>query len=873
MTTVTLTGTVAAGYELTAPITILTIARSGYVEGAGVYTLPSATASYGLDVFGRISSADGSAVYLADGGSVSNGNVGDDSALIEGVSGVRIEGAFGTVANAGSIFASGGSGVDLAGGGMLTNGALGATQALIAGASGVAVAGGAGTIINFATVVGEGSSSTLGAGVYLADGGSVANGAIVDRAALIEGYDGVLVAGAGASVKNFATILATGVSGATYGVELTEGGSATNGSVVDTGALIEGYDGVSVSSAAGSLTNFGTILASAYGVRLNAGGDLTNGAAADHGALIEGYYGGVSLAGSIVRAINFGTILATGGNGVDDRAGGGLFMNGAVTDATALIEGYDGFNLDGAGSVVNYGTIRGDGVGKSDGVILPGTMTNGDADDRTALIEGVTGVMAYEHATLTNYGTVVGERGGAVSGLTFGAGGGGSLIGPTVVGEAGSVFSGAVTGIASLQLVAGIVTMSGLQTEGTVSGAGTLALDGGASMFDDGIDLAIPQIDVSGATALIDEESTSLAYAGTWLQSAGTVDVFAGDAFTFDGVGDSFAGTVTGPGAVVFSGGSDTLDDLTLSAARQTIKNAAVILSGDITLADNLIATSSSMIVAAEGATLSGSGELRLTSAATNALFGANDGATFTDDGRLSGAGQLGAGQMTLIIGAQGLVDGSTGTALTIDTAANTIHNGGVIEASAAGGVIIDSAVDNTGKLYADGGDLTLNGAVSGPGTATIASAELIANSGFTLNVTFKGHGALELADSQTYTGAISGFSVNGSTILDLSDIPYTAETTATFKGSTTSGVLAVSDGTVTALITLEGNFTGAAFGLTADVRGGTDVSAQVVKQGEAPPLAAAMASFGAPAATYHFAPLNRPPEARVIAAARVDVA
>jgi hypothetical protein len=105
----------------------------------------------------------------------------------------------------------------------------------------------------------------------------------------------------------------------------------------------------------------------------------------------------------------------------------------------------------------------------------------------------------------------------------------------------------------------------------------------------------------------------------------------------------------------------------------------------------------------------------------------------------------------------------------------------------------------------------------------TAGTADFVST--FAENVTFAAGstGTLELGKSQTYTGAISGFSKTGTNFLDLADIAFISGTTkATFSGTTTSGVLTVTDGTHTSKITLTGNYTTSTFVVATDGHGGT---------------------------------------------------
>jgi hypothetical protein len=137
----------------------------------------------------------------------------------------------------------------------------------------------------------------------------------------------------------------------------------------------------------------------------------------------------------------------------------------------------------------------------------------------------------------------------------------------------------------------------------------------------------------------------------------------------------------------------------------------------------------------------------------------------------------------------------------------------------------------------------------------------LILKGAFNENVTFASGstGTLELGDSKGYTtGAITGFSKTGANALDLLDIPFVSgTTTATYSGTTTSGVLTVKDGANVAAIHLTGNYTTSTFTVSAATGGGTKVVDPV--RALAPhlippaplsphPFIAAMAGFGAPA-------------------------
>jgi len=370
MTSVTLANTYPAGYPIKPGVTYVTIATTGSVGGTGVVGPNAATAAYTIVNLGVVSGSSlGTAgVKLDDGGNITNGSPSDAAiGRIQGyVFGVDITAGLASVYNYGQILTTelGAAGVVLGGGGYVLNGANG----LISSAQGVKVEGETpGSVVNLGTIVGVKGQGN--AGVYLTDGGSVTNGSAGDLSAEIEGSIGVEVTSAVGTVTNFGAIVSN--SGTYSGVDLSSGGSVTNGTAVDDGALISGKDGVYLSGLLPSTVfNFGSIeggdspIGGTEGVVLDTGGSVTNGSATDRVALIEGF-DGIYVAGAAGAVTNFATILGKGGaGGVGvDLTDGGSLTNGAINDKSALVEGFEGAELVGAGSSVNFGKIEGLGNG------------------------------------------------------------------------------------------------------------------------------------------------------------------------------------------------------------------------------------------------------------------------------------------------------------------------------------------------------------------------------------------------------------------------------------------------------------------------------------------------------------------------------
>jgi hypothetical protein len=221
---------------------------------------------------------------------------------------------------------------------------------------------------------------------------------------------------------------------------------------------------------------------------------------------------------------------------------------------------------------------------------------------------------------------------------------------------------------------------------------------------------------------------------------------------------------------------------------------------------------------------LDGHGQVVLSDDDGNVISGTMTSVTFTNvDNTISGAGQLGNGQMTLVN--EGVINASGSHALVVDTGDNVIVNTGTLEATGSGGLVVQSGVDNSGSIEANGGNVTIVGAVTGTGSAAIsgqATLEFDAASSANVNFAVDAEAALRFATSSQYTGTVSGF--DGNDHIDLMDIGFGAGTalayTANQDGS--GGVLSVTDGGHAASIALLGQYDAAGFEIATDNAGGT---------------------------------------------------
>jgi hypothetical protein len=177
MTTKILSGIYNTTYNLTSPVSVLSITATGYLgegvtaTGLGSYRIINNGGilgdMQGVELAGggtvintgsivSTSSTAGTGVILGGGGTITNGGTGATTALIQGYYGVEISGQAGTLTNDGTILGTGKYGVDLAAGGVITNGGVGAAQALIKGNDAIVSAVTA-TLTNSGTVLGTGT--------------------------------------------------------------------------------------------------------------------------------------------------------------------------------------------------------------------------------------------------------------------------------------------------------------------------------------------------------------------------------------------------------------------------------------------------------------------------------------------------------------------------------------------------------------------------------------------------------------------------------------------------------------------------------------------------------------------------------------------
>ena len=276
------------------------------------------------------------------------------------------------------------------------------------------------------------------------------------------------------------------------------------------------------------------------------------------------------------------------------------------------------------------------------------------------------------------------------------------------------------------------------------------------------------------------------------------------------------------------------VDPLTNNAVTLTIADGAIMPfggsihnSGTIELGSAGSATSLEVLF--RGATLTGGGQVLLSDNAQNVIFGGSADTVLNNvDNRISGAGQLGAGQMVLIN--SGLIMASGLNSLVLDTGTHTITNSGVLESTGPGGMTVASTVENTGHLWANGGDLRLLADVTGDGSATIDGNATLTFSGAAHgSVAFHGEGAGTLVIAQAETaGSLAGIlGLESNDMLTFGNLTFGANTQLSYNtnASGAGGLLTVDDGVHRAEVNLLGHYSAEDFQVTDGGAAGTQVS------------------------------------------------
>jgi hypothetical protein len=450
--------------------------------------------------------------------------------------------------------------------------------------------------------------------------------------------------------------------------------------------------------------------------------------------LIEALTTGTLVIESTINNGKSGEILANGGfvnlGSSGDIQGGTLASAGGAYFQVTSSDILDGT----AHSVTNTGTVA---LLNGTSLELLGTINNQGTISLNSTYNDTDLIIGSPTLTLTGGGTIL--LGDYPNNRIYGA------AGTDVLDNVNNVIEGGgEIGTSQLTLInakAGIIDATGsnaltLTSNGsTVTNAGLIEATGAAGLI-----ISTVVNSSSGGTILANGSDVYLYYgslAGGLVTSANGGEIIV----TSNGTLDGSAHTLTNTGTVEVNNS----DALTLLG---TIVNSGVIgLNSNYNDTDLIIDTAT--------LTLTGSGTIAMGDYPNNRIYGAS-GAYVLDNinNVIEGAGQLGAGQLTLINEAAGIIDATGNNALTLYTG-STVINKGLIEATGAGGLVIQSTVDDSAGgtiLAASGSSVTLQnatligGLITGAGTFySTGTSELNGASN-----TFTNASSLQLQNSQT---------------------------------------------------------------------------------------------------------------------------
>ena len=761
--TTTISGYATAAVALTPSNVELVVTPTGTLNVSNnyvaVYGAPGVATTVVNEGMIKVTASNG--VAFAVGGTLYNGNAFQTNAMIVdgNGNGVRFSPlAAGTVVNFGTLEGTGTgyqtAGIQLSDGGSVVNGSNADTAALVSGYRiGIVAIGRPLALENFGTVVSH-STAISSYGMYLRSGGDIVNGSNSDRTALIQGYYRAIVATVlPTTIANYGKIDATGtVGGAGHAIALMQGGEVVNGSTADTTAYILGPNGGAVSiggMVSDAVFNYGTINSVSAGsaVQLTPGGTVINGALSDTVATMVGANSGVILAGPIAsQVLNFGTITGSGGFGVELGAGG-VLVNGATGDTSALIQGTRAVYAEGinAATIANYGTIAEVVAGTAVSLTSGGTVINGTTADTAALINGQIGIAILNgNGVVLNFGTIEGATG--VSFYNMKAANGVALTGTGTVINAGTIMSTSGPGGTAIRFGSGterliddpgsviigkVLAGTGNDTLELASGAGVGTLSGVGHYFY-GFDNVVVD---KGATWSLTGNNTvasgttlgnygSLKASGLFVD-AGTVNgpltmtggstlsdfgtlngvvTFAGGGTLQMQQGGAISGSVDGGGgSLAIVGGSGTITGLNGAVAGTATANGSSFAFSDF----------SSMAIGANASwNLAGPSEI-------NTAYG------FAVLGQLTTAALDVSGYGTLAVcGGAGLLQVHGG--MTLENATLSVVNGAGIEIGSAGGAAANAVTVDAGNTLAGYG--TIAASLIDNGTVLVENGMLAAN-------------------------------------------------------------------------------------------------------------------------------------------------
>jgi fibronectin-binding autotransporter adhesin len=447
-----------------------------------------------------------------------------------------------------------------------------------------------------------------------------------------------------------------------------------------------------------SSTNTGTLEATGGGTL-----ELYNGTWTNTGGKISAATGSaVNLEDNVT--INGGTLTTTGTGIIYGVGGYNVFLNGVTNSGAYELLNNNATEI--SGTITNTGTITLQGNGATTELYLSGNATLTGAGtvvlsstngDWSGYVDGVSGSILTNQSTIEGWGTV---------------------------GNSQIQIANASNGVINSNISGGNINLDPLTTV-TNTNAGLIeATNGGTVTFNN----------------------------GAWTNTGGVIEAQAGSAINLEDNVSITGGTLesTGTGSVNNVAGYNVfLTGLTLAGTYNVQNNGATEISGTITNNGtiNIIGAGATtgLYVSTAGsnsATLAGSGTVVLTT--TNGDYSGyiyGDGGTLTIDQNISGAGNIGNADITLVNNSTinaNLGPTITNAMLTIQPNSGGMTNTGTLEATTGGTLQLYA-----GSITNTGGTITAVGADSKGNASTVILDAGVSITGGTL--TTSGAGVIEV--------------------------------------------------------------------------------------------------------------------------------
>jgi len=537
----------------------------------------------------------------------------------------------------------------------------------------------------------------------------------------------------------------------------------------------------------------------------NGGGRLLNGFTVDNNATLNigsalSQSGNIAIGGASLNIESGASLTLTGNDAIGNtqslgtltnaglfaKTGGGrtavvttsFISTGSIVSSIGAID-FDGLNNSFSGAISGAGRVS---FGASNEV--QGTTDYFDTgmtlSTASALIGGgSTSVyleenLGYAGAWQENGGTLYLDHTLALTGIA--AFDGGLIKGAGTLTASGLVNLGGIDfeGDTHIKLTAQAIQSSAIGLGEQTGSSPTLTIAAGASMTLEGA------ADIYGADG-------NLTNAGTLTKAGGAADIVMQGTLTNEGLltiqsgtlsstGSAvLAGTITGAGVLDLAGATTLKSGLSLSVGEVLISepgNATVALAGNVTyaglfaqhggtlaLAGHALSLTGGLVL--DGGTLTGSGFLRESLAATIANYAIGGQATLS---LLKGGDQTGA----VTIQAASQLDIGVGSTYVLDDnqtlgGTGTLAVSGALDAKGLGLSTISPTVVDNGSISAGNGELRFIGAVSGKGVVTAAAGgqldfagSVAASTGVNIAA---GNTSLLLESGSSFLGTITGFS------------------------------------------------------------------------------------------------------------------